>query len=119
MYGFYPDIPKLLRQLHEAGILIAAASRTYAPELAREMVKLLGAEECFDAMEIYPGSKVKHIMKLRQKMGVGFEDMIFFDDERRNVDVQKELDVLLCLVSTGVDARVFGNGVRTWREGRL
>ena len=37
------------------------------------------------ATEIYPSSKDRHFRSLKSKTGVDFGDMLFFDDERRNI----------------------------------
>lgn len=40
-FTFYADVPAVLWSLREAGIRLAVASRTHAPDLGREMLKLL------------------------------------------------------------------------------
>jgi magnesium-dependent phosphatase 1 len=49
---------------------------------------------------------------------VEYEDMIFFDDESRNRDVEKELGVVFVLVRDGVTAEEVDRGVREWRRRR-
>jgi magnesium-dependent phosphatase 1 len=41
VYSFYDDVPAILAALPRAGIRTAVASRTCAPDLARDMLKLL------------------------------------------------------------------------------
>lgn len=77
---------------------MAAASRTSAPDLGREMLRLLHISdtdgkkkksiEYFDHLEIYPGNKITHFNKLQKATGLRFEDMLFFDDETRNKNVE-------------------------------
>ena len=50
-----------------------------------------------------------------EKSGVGFEDMLFFDDEVRNRNVEA-LGVTMWLVMDGVDGGVVDEGVREWRR---
>ena len=125
VWSFYSDIPSLLQSISAAGIPIAACSRTHAPELAREMLSLLTFDvdgtrkrsvEYFSEFEIYPGSKVTHFKRLQEKTGVEFDDMLFFDDESRNRNVERELGVMMVLVPKGVSQDVFERGVRKWRE---
>lgn len=73
----------------------------------------------FDHMEIYPGDKKTHFHKLKNSIGVEHEEMLFFDDERRNRNVE-ELGVTMYLVSTqrGVCNQDFDLGVREWRKRR-
>ncbi|KAI3391948.1 hypothetical protein diail_6594 [Diaporthe ilicicola] len=40
-YSFYADVPSVLHALPQLGIRVGVASRTCAPDLAREMLKLL------------------------------------------------------------------------------
>ena len=141
-FTFYPQVPALLFELraHHPNIRIAAASRTHTPELAREMLKLLvispytssspltgdakepsskesnKAIDLFDNMEIYPANKIQHFNALHKATKVAYEDMIFFDDEARNRNVEKELDVVFCLVEDGVSGKVLDEGVDRWRK---
>jgi magnesium-dependent phosphatase 1 len=97
-FAFYNEVPSILYSLRERGIQVGAASRTSAPDLGREMLKLLHvpdpegkkkkAIEFFDYMEIYPGSKITHFNKLQKSTGLKFEEMLFFDDESRNRNVE-------------------------------
>ena len=40
-YAFYPDVPSILWILPRLGIRVGVASRTHAPDLGREMLKLM------------------------------------------------------------------------------
>jgi magnesium-dependent phosphatase 1 len=125
-FAFYSDVPSILDDLRAKGIKIGAASRTSAPELGREMLRLLhikeGSEgkkrkaiEFFDHMEIYPGSKITHFTKLQSATGLRYEDMLFFDDEARNRNVES-LGVTMYLVRDGVTRSEIDNGIREWRK---
>lgn len=108
---------------------MGAASRTHAPELARDMLKLLriphaagaGAAEAaraidmFDHMQIFPGSKTAHFAKLREAAGLPYEEMLFFDDEARNRNVET-LGVVMWLVRDGVSREEVDRGVESWRK---
>lgn len=99
--GFYPDVPDILLQLHHSEIHVAAASRTHAPKVARQMLSELtlngarrdagrnplkakdagskgtvSAIQLFDSMEIYPGSKLEHFRELNRQTGIPFEQMV-------------------------------------------
>ncbi|KAJ4465080.1 magnesium-dependent phosphatase-1 [Lentinula aciculospora] len=125
--SFYKHVPQILHRLRTAGVIIAAASRTSAPTLARSALTLLlvppmkGSEdgtikavEFFDQLEIYPGSKLTHFKKLHQKTGIPYSEMLFFDDEHRNKEVE-QLGVTFCLVRNGLDDRTFERGLAEWR----
>ncbi|XP_070233534.1 magnesium-dependent phosphatase 1 isoform X1 [Bos indicus] len=86
----YPEVPEVLERLRGLGVPIAAASRTGEVEGANQLLELFDLVRYFVHREIYPGSKVTHFERLQRKTGVPFSQMIFFDDEKRNiVDVSK------------------------------
>ncbi|KAF2164641.1 hypothetical protein M409DRAFT_67766 [Zasmidium cellare ATCC 36951] len=127
--GFYNDVSGILHHLKAKGIVLGAASRTSAPDLAREMLSLLRipaesqeegskartAISIFDHLEIYPGSKTTHFKKLHSKSGVEYEEMLFFDDESRNRNVE-DLGVVMQLVRDGVTRGEIDRGVEAWRK---
>ena len=40
-------------------------------------------------MALILGSKITHFEKLHQKTGIPYEEMLFFDDERRNSETEQ------------------------------
>ncbi|WQF85907.1 Putative HAD-superfamily phosphatase, subfamily IIIC, HAD superfamily [Colletotrichum destructivum] len=142
-FAFYPDVPRILYTLPLAGVKIAVASRTSAPDLARDMLKLLHvpppsvdeggigsgngtgkkektkkALEYFDGpLEIYPSSKIRHFETIFRKTGIPFTDMLFFDDESRNRETES-LGVTMQLVRDGVSWGEIEKGVAEWRKRR-
>jgi magnesium-dependent phosphatase 1 len=130
-------------ELRQKSIKIAAASRTTTPELARDMLKLLHiptkpvtpplpspvadlsapppahpthrALDAFDYLQIYPGSKLTHLERLGEASGLGFDEMLFFDDESRNREVE-ELGVVMWLVRDGMSNDEIDKGVLSWRK---
>ncbi|KAJ6786324.1 hypothetical protein PWT90_10365 [Aphanocladium album] len=154
-YAFYHEVPYILQLLPRAGmslnpeagggggggggtattttvpIKLGVASRTSAPSLARDLLKMLHlpavadagqkarrAGDVFDAgMEIYPGSKIKHFEALQKRTGIRYEDMLFFDDESRNMETEK-LGVTMRLVRDGVTWAEVEKGVEEWRKRR-
>ena len=111
-------------QLKAKSILIGAASRTHAPDLGREMLKLLKipsasgssgrAIDYFNHMEIYPGSKTTHFTRIHRDSGIEYDEMLFFDDESRNKNVET-LGVTMWLVKDGVSRHEMDAGIRSWR----
>ncbi|PNS16639.1 hypothetical protein CAC42_4603 [Sphaceloma murrayae] len=137
-FGFYADVAGVLVRAKERGCMLGVASRTSAPEVAREALRFLRAPgglaaelgpgegkpkankgvpagTLFDAMEIWPGDKRGHFDKLRKKTGVEYGDMLFFDDEVRNRNVET-LGVTMWLVRDGVTVEEVEKGVRQWRK---
>lgn len=124
--GFYNDVAGLLCACKDKGITLGVASRTSAPDLARELLDLLvvpktstvdapNAFSMFDHTEMYPGSKITHFQKLQKKSALPFEEMLFFDDEARNKNVES-LGVVMYLVRDGVTTSVVDKGIQEWRQ---
>lgn len=85
----------------------------------------------FTFREIYPGAKTRHFRQIQSstkglnksredipKKGIVYEDMLFFDDESRNRDVERELGVTFYLVRDGVTRSEVDAGVWAWRKKR-
>ena len=85
----------------------------------------------FTFREIYPGEKTQHFRQIQSstkslarkqegvsKDGIPFEDMLFFDDEARNRNVERELGVTFYLVRDGVTRSEVDTGVWAWRKRR-
>ncbi len=140
-FGFYPDIPSILYSAHARSLPLALASRTHTPDLAAKMLRLLHvptpaaaspttpspinssaaapieAFKFFKYKEIFPGDKKTHMRNLKASSGVDFEDMLFFDDETRNRNVE-QLGVTFWLVQDGVSTQEVDGGVKEWRKRR-
>ncbi|KAK1219539.1 hypothetical protein PQX77_017727 [Marasmius sp. AFHP31] len=126
--SFYNHVPQILHRLRKEGVMIAVASRTSAPTLARQALQLLlvppppksderaqKAIDFFDQLEIYPGSKLTHFKRIHEKTGIPYEEMVFFDDEYRNSETQ-QLGVTFCLVKRQMDNDTFEKGLAEWRK---
>jgi magnesium-dependent phosphatase 1 len=130
-YGFYNEVAGVLSAVKEKNIKLGVASRTCTPDLARQMLSYLHipptsdstlssstsptAISLFDYLEMYPGSKTNHFKSIARKSGVGYEEMLFFDDESRNRNVE-DLGVTMQLVHSGVTRAAVDQGVQRWRE---
>lgn len=85
-------------------------SRTDDPRASRELLGVLGVDKLFDYMEIFPSQKYAHFKKyeknthflifvlamlfvsssIKKSSGIDYPDMLFFDDEYRNIrDISK------------------------------
>lgn len=145
-YTFYPEVPSILYEAKRRNIVMGLASRTCTPDLAKQMLRAVdvpvpehylsqsgeqeNAEEpqkaltFFKYTEIYPGAKTKHFRRIQSdtkssgNTGIAYEDMLFFDDESRNRDVERELGVTFYLVRDGVTRDEIDAGVRAWRKKR-
>lgn len=102
MIFLYPEAKQILEKLYKRNITMAIASRTHEPSWANKLLRLFEIDHYFKWKEIYPGSKDEHFLQLKHNTGFEFEDMIFFDDEMRNIDDVGRLGVNAVLVDTGI-----------------
>jgi magnesium-dependent phosphatase 1 len=110
----YPEVRAMLDHLAAAGHLLGLASRTSAPEIARELLELFGIGHHFTHQQIFPGDKSAHFRALYQETGVAFRDMLFFDDEHRNIESVSRLGVAAHLVPEGMNHELLEAALRTW-----
>jgi magnesium-dependent phosphatase 1 len=66
--------------------------------------------------EIYPGSKIAHFKRLRERTGVDYGDMLFFDNEGWNVREVERLGVVSVHCPQGLTRRAWEEGVRLFAE---
>lgn len=112
----YPDIPKILKYLQDKNIGISVASRTGETDGAEQLIQLFGWNKYFQNKQIYPGSKVKHINKISKKCNIKLEEMIFFDDEQRNIVDLERLGVVSILVKNGMTMSVLIQGLKKFSD---
>jgi len=105
----YPDVTDILKELKKRNKKIVAASRTYQPGWAQDLLHLLDVDKYFDLKEIYPGSKIQHFRRIQHHFKVPYNEMVFFDDEYRNIDEISRLGAEAVLVPNGINSRMVGN----------
>ncbi|KAJ5174314.1 uncharacterized protein N7482_000191 [Penicillium canariense] len=133
-FAFYPAVSSIIYACKSRSIPMALASRTHAPDLARDMLKALHiipsfsdnlaannaksirALDYFDFIQIFPANKTQHFSRIHQTSGVAYEEMLFFDDEARNRNVETELGVTFYLVRDGMTREEVDRGVWAWRK---
>ncbi|XP_043468572.1 magnesium-dependent phosphatase 1-like [Leptopilina heterotoma] len=108
---YYKDSPEILKNLVKEGYEVGVASRTSEIKGANQLLNLFGWDKYINYKEIYPGSKVTHFSKIKKDSGVDFKDMLFFDDEQRNIVDLTKLGVLSILVKDGVSHAVIKQGL--------
>ncbi|MEL6108382.1 MAG: magnesium-dependent phosphatase-1 [Planctomycetota bacterium] len=116
--SLYQDVHSILDQCDQVGTVMALASRTEQPSWARTLIERLGVRDRFQFAEIYPSSKLKHFGALREASDVDYEDMLFFDDETRNIVEVQTLGVTAIHVARGMSMQVFEDGLDRWRGRR-
>jgi magnesium-dependent phosphatase 1 len=98
----YPDVPAILRNLKEHNRKIAVASRSTSPKIAKELMGIFDIRKYVDYIEISPNSKTEHFIKLAAKSKLEFRDMVFFDDEYRNITDVALLGVECIQITSGL-----------------
>ena len=106
--NLYPDAMEIFQVIEDNNIPMGIASRTEEPEWARRLLELLGIRDKFKYEEIFPGSKVTHFNNLKEKSGIDFDKILFYDDEPRNIDEVSGLGVNCYLVRNGINIDEFG-----------
>ncbi|XP_054304979.1 magnesium-dependent phosphatase 1 isoform X2 [Pongo pygmaeus] len=94
----YPEVPEVLKRLQSLGVPGAAASRTSEIEGANQLLEL------FD------------LIRLQQKTGIPFSQMIFFDDERRNIVDVSKLGVTCIHIQNGMNLQTLSQGLQTFAK---
>lgn len=114
----YSEVPDVLKQLQNDGYKLGIASRTGATEDGKKLVELFGWEEYFQFSEIYPGGKTEHFSRFHEKSKIPYEDMLFFDDENRNIVDVSKLGVTCILVNDGVTKKVVQEGLQAFAKNK-
>ena len=136
-FTFYPAVPPVLLALAAQSDppVLGVASRSSAPDIANSLLKQLRlspppsvsapasssansskrALDFFHHVQIFPGDKKQHFKKLQKASGISYDEMLFFDDEARNRNVES-LGVVMLLVGNGVSLGEVDRGVREWRR---
>ena len=114
----YSCVAGILDFCDDNGIAMALASRTEQPSWATQLIEMLGVASRFEFAEIYPSSKLKHFAALNAQSGVAFGDMLFFDDEMRNIREVSTLGVTCVHVENGFRWDLFDAGLRQFAESK-
>lgn len=116
----FPEVPNVLSQLSSDGIQLGVASRTEYPSGAHSLIHLLNWSQYFSYKEIYPGSKVKHFHNFKINSQLNYREMLFFDDEQRNVDDIQPLGVFTVLVDgeVGVTKALVSDAIKKFVDNR-
>lgn len=99
--SLFPGVPELLKGLVTRGFTLAVASRIEDIMGAFQLLHLFELTSVFTFKEIYPTSKVLHFREIQRKSDIHFNDMIFFDDDERNIKSVGRLGVTPFLVPEG------------------
>lgn len=101
----------------QVGVASSTDEPDWAEECMQKIVVVPGDEplkmkQCIDWEVIRKGNKRDHFRDLQRKTGVEFADMIFFDNERRNIVAVEPLGVTCVLVPRGMTTKKWDEGLR-------
>ena len=115
----FPAARSALCELADAGVPIAIASRASEREWAMEIMRLLRVDEKRTLSEIVGdspvviqgGSKVKHLRHVAAESGVPLHEMIFFDNERTNIQEVEKIGPTCVYCPRGFKDGVYQDGM--------
>lgn len=115
----YPEVTEILKELKEAGIVLGVASRTSEIKGARRLIETLGWDKYLTHKEIFPGCKVSHFNNLTASSKIPLEQMLFFDDEERNIrDLTAHGVVCVLVDDSGVNRSTLRDGLLKFERER-
>ncbi|CAH8861342.1 unnamed protein product [Trichobilharzia szidati] len=113
----YADSEKILRVIKASTtVKLACASRTAAIRVAEQLLQILGWSDLFDYKVIYPGCKITHFKRFHELSGIEYADMVFFDDEKRNIKDICGLGVQCHLVERGITWNLFEQALKQFER---
>ncbi|KAL6515341.1 hypothetical protein OROHE_018973 [Orobanche hederae] len=116
MPKLYPHAKGILSALKDKGVDIAIASRSPTPDTANAFLDKLGIRSMFVAREIFSSwtHKTDHFQRINSRTGIPYNDMLFFDDEDRNIEAVSNMGVTSILVGEGVNLRALRLGLSSF-----
>lgn len=127
----FPHARSLLQAFREVKALgvdirLALASRTEEPVWAHEVIQIFQIDDegrslrdYAHGIEIYPTSKDKHFQQLSKKLKVDYQDMLFFDDELRNIHQVSQMGVVSIHCEDGLSLAALEQGLNRWRQQQM
>lgn len=89
----FPEVSAILKFLNQHKFRIAIASRCSIRPSAEQLIGLLGWTDYFQHLEMYSKPKTEHFSELHVVTKIPFEDMLFFDDDKGNINNVSKLGV--------------------------
>ena len=115
----YSEVPLILKRLEAKRFPMGLASRSSQPLSARDLLKLFGISGSFAYQEVFPGSKLAQFENFAAASGSQYSEMLFLDDELRNVHEVGGMRVHCVEVKTGINLNVFESGLDLFLSGNI
>jgi len=122
----FPAARSALSELADAGVQVAIASRANEREWALEIMRLLRVDSKRTLADvvggapvvIQGGTKTKHLKHIAHESGVPLSEMLFFDNERTNIQEVEKIGPTCCYCPRGFKDGVFRDGLDAHISGR-
>ena len=98
----FPEATETLKYVFNQNIDIAVASRTTYPPGAHSLIDLFNWSQYVKYRKIFPTTKIIHFNQIHVESQYQFNEMLFFDDEERNIKDVQQLGVISILVDPRV-----------------
>ncbi|XP_050421677.1 magnesium-dependent phosphatase 1-like isoform X2 [Adelges cooleyi] len=92
-YELFPEVIELLRKLKNKNYILAVASRIEDIPTAYQLLIYFNILHFFTYIEVYPCKKTIHFQWLHLKSLLPYDQMIFYDDNIRNIQSVAKLGV--------------------------
>ena len=118
--SLYAEVRSVLRWCVTHGIALSIVCRSSNYEGAHSILRCLGLWEMLTHPQIYRARKTYHLRNLREVAQLGYEDMLYFDDDGVNVSASANIGVCSCLVSRdrGMDGSSLLQGLEAFAKYR-
>ena len=114
--NLYPDTLPVLKHLRAENYQMVVASRTSAIREAESLLELFDLNKFFTIKQIYPGRKTAHFSTFHEKTKVQYKDMLFFDDEERNIIDLSKIGVTCHFITNGISWKDLSEGLEMHRK---
>ena len=129
---FLGDTAAILKALSDpegpfqkAGTKVVYVSRTSYPQFAFPLLDVMRLEPGGASMadigegtlhQIYPMCKIEHFSKIQRASGIPYSDMVFFDNEYRNIEDVSSLGVHCVYTPDGLFWKHFREGLEAYAK---
>ncbi|PIN18646.1 Magnesium-dependent phosphatase [Handroanthus impetiginosus] len=113
MPKLYPQAKGILHALKDKGVNLAIASRSPTPDIANTFLDKLGIKsEIFSSWS----HKTDHFQRINRRTRIPYNEMLFFDDEGRNIDAVSKMGVTSIFVGNGVNLGALRQGLSEFSQ---
>lgn len=112
----FPDVRTVLEWICAYDMSIAYASRSRKPLHVQALLDALDLEKYAVSKQLIIGTKEQHIRKIADETRFKFNEMLFFDDEQRNIDDLEPLGITCVHIEHGMTMEILKEGLEKYRR---